>query len=206
MPQQLGRPTILINNAGIVTNSSLLSLTPSQLSLNFTINLLSHFHTLHAFLPSMLQRPTGGHIVTVASVLGKLGTAQLADYTAAKAGLIAMHASLRAELACSLDPKYAGPGRRSIKTTLVTPGQLSTPLFAGVQTPSNFFGPVVEPVELARAVVQAIERGESGEISLPLYAKWIGVLGVLPYSLQRLARWLSGADRAMAGFGKEKAG
>lgn len=156
----------------------------------------------------MLQRPNGGHIVTVASVLGKLGTAQLSDYTAAKAGLIAMHASLRAELACSPDLAYAGPGRSSIRTTLVTPGQLSTQLFAGVQTPSNFFGPVVSPVELAKAVVQAIEQGESGEISLPLYAKWIGILGVLPFSLQKLARGLSGADQAMASFasGKEKAG
>lgn len=156
----------------------------------------------------MLQRPHGGHIVTVASVLGKLGTAQLSDYTAAKAGLIAMHASLRAELACSDDEAYEGPGRGSVRTTLVTPGQLSTPLFAGVETPSNFFGPVVSPVELAKAIVEAVERGESGEISLPLYAKWIGILGVLPFSLQRLARWMSGADRAMAGFGKgkEKAG
>jgi NAD(P)-dependent dehydrogenase (short-subunit alcohol dehydrogenase family) len=176
--------------------SPLLSLTPIQLSKNFNVNLLSHFHTIRTFLPGMLSSPSGGTIVTVASVLGKLGAANLTDYTAAKAGLIAMHASLRAELSSPL----AESGAANIRTILVTPGQLSTPLFAGVETPSNFFGPVVEPVELARAIVEMVERGVSGEVSLPFYARSIGVLQVLPWSLQRVARWASGADRAMDGL------
>lgn len=143
---------------------------------------------------------TGGTIVTIASVLGKLGASHLSDYTAAKAGLIAMHASLRAELASPAAP----PGSEDIRTILVTPGQLSTNLFVGVKTPSSFFGPVVEPVELAREIVRMVDAGESGEISMPLYAKWIDWLHVLPVSLQRLGRWVSGVDRAMEGFGKEK--
>lgn len=74
---QLGTPTILINNAGIVNGAPLLSLTNAQLSRNFNINLLSHFHALRTFLPSLLASPQGGTIVTIASVLGKLGTANL---------------------------------------------------------------------------------------------------------------------------------
>jgi hypothetical protein len=87
-----------------------------------------------------------------------------------------------------------------VRTVLVTPGQLGTNLFAGVQTPSSFLGPVVEAPELAREIVRIVDEGVSGEISLPLYASWVGVLQVLPFSLQRFARWVSGVDTAMEGF------
>lgn len=151
---------------------------------------------MQTFLPSLLAAPSGGTVVTVASVLGRLGAANLTDYAAAKAGLIALHASLRAELVSPNAPA----GAENIRTVLVTPGQLGTALFAGVQTPSSFLGPVVEAPELAREIVRAIDEGVSGEISLPLYAKWVGILQVLPFSLQRLARWASGVDTAMEGF------
>jgi NAD(P)-dependent dehydrogenase (short-subunit alcohol dehydrogenase family) len=195
-PSQLGPCTILINNAGTVSGAPLLSLTPSQINITLQTNLHSHFHTLQTFLPSLLASPSGGTIVTIASVLGRLGAANLTDYAAAKAGLIALHASLRAEL---VSPN-ALPGSENVRTVLVTPGQLGTNLFAGVQTPSSFLGPVVEAPELAREIVRMVDEGVSGEISLPLYTQWVGVLQMLPFSLQRLARWVSGVDTAMEGF------
>lgn len=191
----------MINNAGIVNGLPLTSLTSAHLQRNFSINLLSHFHTIRTFLPGLRSSPNGGTIVTIASVLGRLGAANLSDYTAAKAGQIALHTSLRAEL---ISP-YAPQGSENVRTILVTPGQLSTAMFQGVMTPSHFLGPVVEPVDLAREIVEMIARGESGDISLPLYAAWAGIIGVLPASLQRLARWVSGMDVAMDGFAKGKA-
>lgn len=148
----------------------------------------------------MLQRPSGGTIVTVASVLGDLGAAQLSDYTAAKAGLMAMHASLIAEvdaLAASTNPP---PGAKNIRFVLVKPGQLSTALFAGVKTPSSFLGPVVEPLELARRTVEIVNRGGGGVVAEPLYARYVEWFGVLPYGVQKLVRRLSGVDAAMLGF------
>ncbi len=144
----------------------------------------------------MLASPTGGTIVTISSVLGKLGASHLADYTASKAALLALHASLRAELGSPTAPE----GAERIRNVLVTPGQLSTTLFAGVQTPSSFLGPVVEVVELAREIVRMVDAGESGEISMPFYTRYIGWLHVLPAGLQRVVRKLSGMDRAMEGF------
>ena len=174
----------------------MLSLSASDVQRNFNVNVLSHFYTIRAFLPGMLASETGGTIITVSSVLGKLGASHLSDYTAAKAGLIAMHASLRAELASPSAPE----GAANVRTILVTPGQLSTSLFAGVQTPSSFLGPVVEPVELAREIVRMIDAGESGEISMPLYARWVDWLGVLLAGLQKIVRSIAGVDRAMEGF------
>ena len=43
----------------------------------YRVNVLSHYHTIQTFLPDMLKRPNGGTIVTVSSVLGKLGCAGL---------------------------------------------------------------------------------------------------------------------------------
>lgn len=141
-------------------------------------------------------------MVTVASVLGHLGAANLSDYTAAKAGLIALHNSLNAELRQSKEE-----GARYLKTILVTPGQLATPMFKGVKTPSRFFAPIVEPVTVAKALVKMIDYGESGELSLPFYAYWINLMGLLPVGVQTTLRDLSGIDTAMAkGFGGKTQG
>lgn len=87
-----------------------------------------------------------------------------------------------------------------IKSLLVVPGQFSTPLFHGVKTPSTFFAPVMEPVDVAKEVMAAIDAGQGGELALPLYSRWIVVMKVLPVSVQRVLRWWSGCDTAMKSF------
>ncbi|TKA55297.1 hypothetical protein B0A49_13071 [Cryomyces minteri] len=190
--KDLGPPTILINNAAIVNGKPLLSLSTPEIDQNFRVNLISHFHTLRTFLPSMLAQKRGT-IVTVSSVLAHLGSASLSDYTAAKAGLLALHASLAAELA-------QHPDGDNIKTILVTPGQLSTDMFAGVQTPSLFLGPVIEPATLAGRIIETVERGRGAVIAEPLYARWIQWIAVLPVGVQKVVRGWSGVDDAMREF------
>ncbi|KAK7541810.1 hypothetical protein IWX49DRAFT_554901 [Phyllosticta citricarpa] len=197
--QDLGTPTIIINNAGIVNGKNLLDLSPFDVERNFRVNLLSHFYTIRQFLPGMMSSPTGGTIVTVSSVLGKIGAAKLSDYTAAKAGLIAMHTSLIGELRHSPDL-----GAKNIRTILVTPGQLATPLFGTMATPSNFFGPVVEPVQVANEIIKMVDAGEGGELSFPLYACFMDWMNVLPAALQRAARAMSQIDTAMRNFRGER--
>jgi hypothetical protein len=76
---------------------------------------------------------------------------------------------------------------------------MGTQMFASVKPPSRFFGPVVTPAEAARSIIRLVERGESGEIALPLYSRYIQWLGVLPYGVQTLARRWSGLDSAVSG-------
>ena len=178
----------------------LLALSPAAIERNFRINLFSHYHTIQSFLPGMLSHPLGGTIVTISSVLGNLGSSRLSDYTAAKAGLIAMHASLRAEIDSLASLPDAQPGAKNVRTVLVKPGQLSTQMFGSIDTPNRFFGPVVEGVDLAKAIVKIIDEGRNGVLALPLYAGYIEWMGILPYGLQRVARWVSGVDRAMDDF------
>lgn len=167
----------------------LLELSIDEIEHNFRVNLLSHFYTLKAFLPGMV-RTGSGTIVTLSSVIGQLGSAHLSDYAAAKAGLTAMHKSISAELAPYPD----------IKTVLVSPGQLSTPLFDGVETPNSFFGPVLEPVDVAKEIIAAIDGGSSAVLAMPLYARWIDWVNVLPLGVQSIVRKASGVDRAMRAF------
>ncbi|KAI0181529.1 NAD(P)-binding protein [Hypoxylon sp. FL1284] len=188
--RDLGTPTVLINNAAVVVGKKLLDMDLEEADKSITTNLLSHFYTVKTFLPGMLRNETGGTIVTVSSVIGHLGAAQLTDYAAAKAGVTALHKSLAAEL-----QEYP-----EIKTIIVTPGQLSTPLFAGVKTPNSFIAPVVEPIEVAKEVIKAIDLGLSDHIATPLYARWVDWYNVLPVGLQKIARGLSGIDGSMKTF------
>lgn len=139
-----------------------------------------------------MLRTGRGTIVTISSVIGRLGAAQLSDYAAAKAGLIALHHSLTAELR----------NNPEIKTVLVTPGQLTTPLFAGVDVGRirGFFGPTIEPVDVAKEIIKAVDGGSSCELAMPLYARWIDWMNVVPVGAHRIARWMSGIDGAMEGF------
>lgn len=189
--KDLGTPTVLINNAAIVIGKTLLDLSLDEIDKSLTTNLLGPFYCLKTFLPAIIRGGRGGTIVNVSSVIGTVGAAQLTDYAAAKAGLTAMHRSLTAEL------RESHP---EIRTVLVTPGQVSTPLFYGVQTPNSFIAPVVEPVDVAKEIVAAIDSGKGATVAMPLYARWVDWLNVLPVGVQTIARWAAGVDRGMKTF------
>lgn len=173
----------------------LLDLSTDEIDRTFRVNILSHFYTIKAFLPGMIRAKTGT-IVTISSVLGQLGAASLSDYTASKAGITALHKSLVAELKDTPE----------IKTVLVTPGQLSTPLFNGVRTPNSFLAPLLEPVDVAKEVIAAIDSGSSAVLAMPLYARWIDWMNVLPVGVQTIVRKMAGVDSAMKGFVGRSAG
>ncbi|OJD28381.1 hypothetical protein ACJ73_00222 [Blastomyces percursus] len=191
--KELGTPTILINCIAAPINSmSITSIPPADISRTIHANLFSCFNTLQQFIPGMLTSPTGGTIVTLSSVCSYLTPAGLSDYSATKAAIGAVHKTVEAELRTSGDNKR-------VKMLLVETGQMATPLFDDVQTPNNFFAPVLEPVQVARDIVAAIDSGNGGVIRLPAYATLVSWYAVLPVAIQRLARYLSGIDRAVGG-------
>ncbi|OJD12549.1 hypothetical protein AJ78_06876 [Emergomyces pasteurianus Ep9510] len=189
--KELGTPTILINCiAAPINGMPITALSPTSISRTIHANLFSCFNTLQQFLPGMLASPTGGTIVTLSSVCSYLTPAGLSDYTATKAAISAVHKTVEAEL------RVSGDSER-VKMLLVETGQMATPLFEKVQTPNNFFAPVLEPVQVAREIVAAIDSGNGGVIRLPAYATLISWYAVLPAAIQRLARYLSGIDVAV---------
>lgn len=190
--RDLGSPTILINNAAIVNGKPLLDLSFEEIEKCLRVNLLSQFYTIKTFLPGMI-RVGSGTIVTISSVLSSLGAASLSDYTATKAGITALHKSLAAELKST----------PNIQMVLISPGQIGSSLFNNVKTPSSFFGPKLESVDVAKEVIATIDSGSSAYLAMPLYARWIDWMNVLPVGIQAVLRRLSGIDNAMSTFQKK---
>lgn len=177
---------LLINNAGTAHDKTLLELSEKEIRNIIDVNLLGQIWTLKNILPGMIKE-NRGYIVTVSSVLGKIGPAGVSAYSASKAGLIALHDSLSHELA-----EYKG-----IKTLLVTPGQMEGSMFEGVSTPNRFIAPIISHMKVAQQIIEAIEQGMVGEISLPLYARMLPIINVLPQSIVEITRWLFGMDKVI---------
>ncbi|KAJ3507219.1 hypothetical protein NLJ89_g6427 [Agrocybe chaxingu] len=194
----IGEPTVLINNAGVVQGKLIVDLSAEDVQQTFGVNTLSHFWILKAFLPSLLKRKSG-HVVTVSSALGLTGVAQMTDYCASKAALVNLHESLRYEL----DKRYECP---KIRTTLVCPGHVMTPMFQTVEFPKlpffKFFCPSIQPVAVVKRIIAALDDQQSQTVFLPFYTNFIPLVGHLPSFLRDIVQWVSGADYAMRNFTK----
>ncbi|KAL9093506.1 MAG: hypothetical protein Q9165_003901 [Trypethelium subeluteriae] len=155
----LGSPTILINNAGLTRSKPLLSLTPTDLRLTFGVNTLSHYHLAQQFLPYMIQS-NHGMVVTIASTAAYLTAPHMVDYAASKAGALAFHEGLAAEL-------YSVYRAPRVRTVLVAQGYTKTKLFEGFDPGDGFVTYALEPETVAEAVVRKVLSGKGGYVWLP---------------------------------------
>lgn len=169
-----GPPSILINNAGIGNANTILEMTPRRLRTIFDVNLLSHWNTVQEFLPDMIAKKKG-HIMSTASLAAFLGLAGMVDYSCTKAGLIAFHEGLTQEL----KHRYHAP---QIKTSIVYPNWTRTRLIEGLaEGIQRSRAPIVEPKDVAEAMVRQIIAARSGQVIL-------GPSGVA--SIRALPMWL----------------
>lgn len=185
-----GKVTVLINNAAITSDQSLLDLSFDDIEKTIEVNLMSSFYTIKCFLPDMIKIKRG-YIVTIASVLGYMSPARLSAYGVSKSGLIALHELLTYEL---------GPpslNLNGIKTLLVCPGQLKSGLFENVKTPSSFLAPELDSKYVAKNILKALELGRRGEIKLPAYSKFIPIFRAFPWPIVEFVRNISGIDRSI---------
>lgn len=187
--EEIGHPTILINNAGIVRSKLVLDNSDEDIELTIGVNLTSHFWTVREFLPNMIEK-NHGHIVTVASALSMTGAAQAAAYSASKYGLIGMHESIRQEILS----RYKKPG---IQTTLVCPGLIHTGMFRGTVQRCEFMTPGLEPVQVAKEIMKAIDQGRSTEIHIPFYVGLLPLMRMMPIKLNDWIHEISGANTAL---------
>lgn len=64
---QVGHPTVLINNAGVVRGKSIIDASEKDIRFTFEVNALAHYWIVQEFLPSLIEN-NHGMIVTVASL------------------------------------------------------------------------------------------------------------------------------------------
>ncbi|KAF8456764.1 hypothetical protein BDZ91DRAFT_777688 [Kalaharituber pfeilii] len=157
--QNVGHPTVLINNAGVCRGKSILDATEKDLRLVFDVNVLSHWLMAKEFLPEMIKKGHG-HIVTVASIGAYVQAPRMVDYNASKAASLSFYEGLKQELKFT----YKAP---KIRTTIVTQGYVKTPLFEGYNHHSTFLYPPLQPETVAEAIVDQVLSGKGGHITLP---------------------------------------
>lgn len=86
----------VVNNAGIAVSGPLEALPPDEIRRQFDVNVVGQLAVTRAVLP--LLRTSGGRIVFISSVNGKLSTPMLGAYSASKFALEAAADALRVEL------------------------------------------------------------------------------------------------------------
>jgi 3-oxoacyl-[acyl-carrier protein] reductase len=96
--EALGRLDVLINNAGITKDGLMIRMTDEQWGQVININLTGAFYCARAAAKVMLRQRTG-RIVNIASVVGVMGNAGQANYSASKAGLIGLTKTMAREFA-----------------------------------------------------------------------------------------------------------
>ena len=109
-----GQIDILVNNAGITKDGLMLRMSEAQWDAVINVNLKSAFNFIHACLPIMM-RQRGGSIINMSSVVGVHGNAGQANYSASKAGMIALAKSVAQEM-----------GSRGVRANSIAPGFIET--------------------------------------------------------------------------------
>lgn len=109
-----GRLDILVNNAGITRDNLVMRMSENEWDSVIDVNLKGAFNCIKAVTRPMMKSK-GGKIVNMASIIGVMGNAGQANYSASKGGLIALTKTVAKEL-----------GSRNINVNAIAPGFIKT--------------------------------------------------------------------------------
>ncbi len=180
---------ILINNAGIASGKYFLELNPADVERTFRVNVLAHFYTVRAVLPSMIESGSG-QIVTFASAGGIVAAPRLTAYSSSKFAAVGFDESLRMEM-----KKHNYP----IDTTLIAPFFINTGMFEGVKTRFPFLLPILKPEKVADRAFRAIQR-KKRRLIMPWFVYTSFLLKILPVNLFDWIADFFGVSRTMDDF------
>ncbi len=111
---ELGAVNILVNNAGVTRDTLLMRMKEDDWDTVLDTNLKGAFNTVKGFMRGMMKAEDA-RIINIASVIGLIGNAGQANYSASKAGLIGFTKAIARELAS-----------RKVTCNAVAPGFITT--------------------------------------------------------------------------------
>jgi NAD(P)-dependent dehydrogenase (short-subunit alcohol dehydrogenase family) len=187
----IGPLNVLVNNAGVMPTGRFLSEPDAVTETTIGVNFWGPIWGMKLALPAMLERGSG-HVVNVASLMGKFYLPGVATYSSAKYGVVGLSAAVRDEL--------HGTG---VTVTTVLPSAVETELISGIKLPAAL--PRVKPEDVARAIADSCRKRQP-EVSVP---GWLGnvapVAELAPSRVVGLVRRLAGHDRALEADPAERA-
>ena len=149
-----GNLDCIVNNAGITKDNLTIRMSMEEWSKVIDINLTSTFLMSKFAIKKMLKNKTG-KIINITSVVGHTGNVGQANYTASKAGIVAMSKSLAIEYA-----------KKNININCISPGFISTAMTDAIdekfkesiisKIPANRLG---KPEDIANAVLFLASSG-----------------------------------------------
>ena len=113
---KVGTLDIVVNNAGLTKDNLFMRMTDDEWDQVLAVDLTAAFALCRAAVRNMMRR-RNGRIINISSVSGIIGNPGQANYSAAKAGMIAMTKSLAREVAS-----------RGITANCIAPGFITTPM------------------------------------------------------------------------------
>ncbi|MBQ2645241.1 3-oxoacyl-[bacterium] len=120
--EKYGRIDVLINNAGITRDGLFVRMNSADWGAVINTNLTGAYNVSKPVVKLMMKQRSGS-IVNISSIVGIMGNAGQANYSAAKAGLIGFTKSLAKEL-----------GTRNIRVNAIAPGFVQTDMTKGLDS------------------------------------------------------------------------
>ncbi len=188
---------LLVNNAGVGLGAGFLDTSLEDWNRILGINLKGVIHGCHFFVPAMVARARGGHVVNISSAAGYFAAASLNAYCTTKFAVLGLSEALREELA-----------PHGIGVTAVCPGLINTP----ITTRSPMRGPLAEdpatqarmvelyerrnytPARVARNILKAVQRNRAVAPISPEAWGLYYLKRVAPRLLYRISRKLTEAQ------------
>ncbi|MGH2857462.1 MAG: 3-oxoacyl-ACP reductase family protein [Solirubrobacteraceae bacterium] len=130
--EEHGRLDILINNAGITIDKTVLKMTDEDWYKVIAVNLSGAFFMSQAVLPHMIERGSG-RIINISSIIGEMGNIGQANYAASKSGLFGLTKTLARE-ACHQLARAGKLTEDSLGITVntVAPGFIATEMLESI--------------------------------------------------------------------------
>ncbi|HAA46750.1 MAG: 3-oxoacyl-(acyl-carrier-protein) reductase [Halomonas sp. 54_146] len=143
--QDLGTPTVLVNNAGFDRFMPFLKTEPSMWESLIAVNLTGALNMHHVVLPKMVEAG-GGRVINIASDAARVGSSGEAVYAACKAGMLGLSKTLARELAS-----------KNVTLNVVCPGPTDTALLKDVADTAR------DPEKLLEAFRNAVPMRRIGQ-------------------------------------------
>ena len=117
-----GSLDVMVNNAGITRDATMRKMTEEQFDQVIAVHLRGTWNGLKTASAIMREQETGGSIINVSSISGKVGMLGQTNYSAAKAGIVGMTKAAAKEV-----------GFKNVRVNAIQPGFINTAMTAAMR-------------------------------------------------------------------------